>query len=51
MRPFSILKEFHDEETRKIAFGKTSTEIIQDLAKNTDGEFLQVRKPQKNQMD
>jgi len=50
VRPFPRLKEFHDEETRKIAFGPTSDEIIKELAKNTEGEFLQVRKPQKREI-
>jgi hypothetical protein len=50
MRPFPKLKEFYDEETRNIAFGKTSTEIIEELAKNTEGEFLQVRKPLKREI-
>ena len=50
MRPFPRLKEFHDDEIRRIAFGKTPNEIIEELAKNTEGEFLQVRKPQKREI-
>ncbi len=41
------LKEYTDEETRKVAFTPTSEEIIKEIAGKIEGEFIKVRKPQK----
>ena len=47
MNKLPMLKKFHEQETRKFVLSKSNAEIIEELAKNTEGEFLQVRKPQK----
>lgn len=39
-----------DEEWREFVLGPTNDEIIKELAKNTEGEYLQVRKPQKREI-